>query len=366
MKLEDETILSFYQDIEKINNRSDLFLVKHVESQKLFIKKILSKSAGEIYRQLQELHAFGVPEIYHVIDDEDDAVIIEEFINEDTLSERLQTTGLFSLEEATAIIIRLCEILSQFHNAKSPIIHRDIKPSNILVDSEGNITLIDFDASKFYESAKNKDTVLMGTAGFAAPEQYGFAQSDARTDIYALGVLYNVLLTGDLPTDKLYSGFNSEIIERCTCIDPNNRYQDLSQLRAALTGHPVTHSDVNEFSPADSEKNKSRARRFIPPGFRSGSVLKMLIASFVYLAIILFCLTTSFNNVESPAERILDKIISLLGMMSFIFWFFDWGGVSSQLPVSGSKNQIVSYLGRFMWFAATIFAMLFLASIILT
>ena len=98
------------------------------------------------------------------------------------------------------VIGQICNGVKVLH--ENTIVHRDLKPENILIDSKGCIKIIDYDAAKIYSWGKNEDTFLLGTAGYAAPEQYGIVQSDMRTDIYALGVLINVMLTGEHPSKK--------------------------------------------------------------------------------------------------------------------------------------------------------------------
>ena len=96
-------------------------------------------------------------------------------------------------------MIRLCaklaEILIYLHSRTPPVIHRDIKPENVIITEEKEPVLIDFDIARTFKTAEETDTVFFGTKGYAPPEQYGFAQTDCRSDIYAFGVLLRFLLT---------------------------------------------------------------------------------------------------------------------------------------------------------------------------
>ena len=94
--------------------------------------------------------------------------------------------------------------------------------------------LLDFDASRFYRRAQQADTQILGTTGYAAPEQYGLAQTDGRADIYALGVLLNVMLTGRHPSETLASGRMGRIVQRCTMVNPRKRFQTVLHLMEAL------------------------------------------------------------------------------------------------------------------------------------
>ena len=113
-------------------------------------------------------------------------------------------------------------------------VHRDIKPENIMITNNGTVKLIDFNASRIYDKNKSSDTISLGTIGYASPEQLGINQSDARTDIYALGVLMNVMLTGKPPEIKLYNGKLKKVIVKCTQTIPDNRYKNVKELKRNL------------------------------------------------------------------------------------------------------------------------------------
>ena len=107
------------------------------------------------------------------------------------------------------------------------------KPDNVIVRGK-EAELIDFDASRIYKSAIQEDTQILGTTGFAAPEQYGLSQSDGRADIYALGVLLNIMVTGEHPSRKLAGGRIGRIVQRCTMVSPEKRYKNILHLMEVL------------------------------------------------------------------------------------------------------------------------------------
>ena len=109
------------------------------------------------------------------------------------------------------------------------LVHRDVKPENVIITKTGRVVLIDFNASRKVSTA-SKDTVIMGTVGYASPEQLGLSQSDARTDIYATGILLNVMTTGKHPTEKLAHGKVGRIVRKCTSVSPDERYQTVEKL----------------------------------------------------------------------------------------------------------------------------------------
>ncbi len=112
-------------------------------------------------------------------------------------------------------------------------VHRDIKPENIILRGRDAV-LIDFDAARIHKPTSETDTQVLGTVGFAAPEQYGISQSDLRADIYSLGVLINVMLTGEHPSRCMASGRMGRIVERCTRVNPAKRYQNVHRLMEAF------------------------------------------------------------------------------------------------------------------------------------
>ena len=112
-------------------------------------------------------------------------------------------------------------------------VHRDIKPENVILRGSDAV-LIDFDAARLHKPEHETDTQILGTTGFAAPEQYGLSQSDTRTDIYSLGILINVMLTGEHPSKKLAEGRMGRVVERCTRVNPQKRYRNVLRVMEAL------------------------------------------------------------------------------------------------------------------------------------
>ena len=135
-------------------------------------------------------------------------------------------------EGAKKVLSSVCDALDALH--KMRIIHRDIKPENVMIRNDGQVFLIDFDAARIYKPYHSQDTQFVGTVGYAAPEQFGLAQSDFRTDIFAAGVLLNMMLTREHPSKLLYQGKLKRVIEKCTQINPEMRYQNVLALKQAL------------------------------------------------------------------------------------------------------------------------------------
>ena len=156
--------------------------------------------------------------------------VLEEYIQGDSLAYLLEG-ALFSPAEARKIVLQLCNALWVLH--KLGAVHRDIKPENVIVRGREAV-LIDFDASRIFKSETNHDTQILGTTGYAAPEQYGITQTDERADIYSLGVLLNIMLTGKHPSKELASGRLGRIVQKCTMVNPDKRFRSVLYLMEAL------------------------------------------------------------------------------------------------------------------------------------
>lgn len=217
-------------DTVKALKDPNLYLIKDCLTGTLAVRKRTRSELLCVYGRLSELHIKGIPQIYSVEQDGPYLSVIREYIPGRTLTEVLCEGASFSDKEAVRLIGELCDILTVLHGLTPPIIHRDIKPSNIILREDGGISLIDFDAARQYKGNAAGDTQHIGTHGYAAPEQYGFGETDARADIYAVGILLKDLL-GENITDR----FN-EIISTCTRMDPAQRYQSAADLKRALTG----------------------------------------------------------------------------------------------------------------------------------
>lgn len=213
-----------YEEIRLIKHseKSTVYLVREKDKDQLFIKKVL-KGRHMVYLTLQDCQHPYLPKIYEAAVADDITTVIEEYVE----GQSLGSTELSGRQLLDAIK-ELCSVLEFLHGRN--IIHRDIKPSNIIFAADGHIRLIDFDAARMPKDDLEQDTMLLGTRGFAAPEQYGFAQTDVRTDIYALGVTMKQLL-GDKAQKPRYR----RIIQKCTNLNPDKRYQSVRKVKRAFS-----------------------------------------------------------------------------------------------------------------------------------
>ena len=188
------------------------------------------EGGGGVYRRLLEVTNPHLPVIYEAGSLSGRTAVLEEYVRGDTLAFLLEA-GELGVREARDIARQLCEALWVLHSMGA--VHRDIKPENVLLRGSEAV-LIDFDAARFFRPGRDEDTQVLGTTGYAAPEQYGLAQSDARADIYSLGVLLNVMLTRRHPSRVTAPGRMGRIVQKCTMINPERRYQSALDLMEAL------------------------------------------------------------------------------------------------------------------------------------
>lgn len=185
---------------------------------------------GEVYQKLLRISCPNLPQVMEVAESGGMVAALEEYIQGDSLAFLLEW-ALFTPAEAREIILQLCNALWVLHSMGA--VHRDIKPENVILRGSEAV-LIDFDASRIFKSENTSDTRVLGTTGYAAPEQYGIAQTDERADIYSLGVLLNIMLTGKHPSKELASGRLGRIVQKCTMVNPKKRYQNVLYLMEAL------------------------------------------------------------------------------------------------------------------------------------
>lgn len=212
-----------YEEVKllKQNDRVVLHLVRENDSGHIFFRRVL-RGKYPIYSTLKKYEHPYMPKIYESVVTEESTTVIEEYIEGETAdSQKL------SEKQVLSVIRDVCSVVEFLHG--KGIIHRDIKPSNIILAQDGHIRLIDFEAARMPKEDLEQDTRLLGTRGYAPPEQYGFSQTDERTDIYAMGITFK-LLFGEKAQMLRYR----RIIRKCTELDPDKRYYSVRQVKNAF------------------------------------------------------------------------------------------------------------------------------------
>lgn len=200
----------------------------------------VDKKEIELMKRLSNPH---LPSIVDVIEQDGGLLIVMDYVEGRSLEALLLESGAQKEERVIDWGIQLCEVLSYLHRQQPPVVYRDMKPANVMVKPDGTLVLIDLGAAREYKPQSLKDTVSLGTMGYAAPEQYEeTGQSDARTDIYCLGVMLFQLLTGENPHHlQPVRGLRPELSEgietilcKCTRVRKEERYQSCAELSYAL------------------------------------------------------------------------------------------------------------------------------------
>lgn len=330
MNLQGEQVSALYKDVSELCSDGHVMLVQNQKNGEFYVKKCLESYHLSVYERLMKNPVKNTPAIYEIFPAEKKLVVIEEYIFGTTIAETLVQKGRFSEKQTRDIAMQLCVILKQLHAFSPAVIHRDIKPSNVMLAPDGTVKLLDFNAAKPEDAQKARDTTLIGTVGFAAPEQYGFAPASVQTDIYAMGVLMNVMLTGELPEKEAAGGKLKTIIRKCLEMNPKDRYRDIGELFGAL------------------KRSGGAGREWFPPGFRTMRPYKMLLAVAGY-AFIAFSFT-QFKQ-EYYAD-IYETYIYRIGFTSFelmlVLFYCNYLGVQRFFPFMKAKKKSVRIFGMIL------------------
>lgn len=226
-----DTIASQFDHIQflKQSDRGSVSLLRHKDTGTRFVLRAFYGN-GEVYHKLLHIACPHLPQIMEVAEKDGQVLVLEEYIEGDSLDFLLQGCTL-PPAKTRDIMLQICKALWVLHCLGA--VHRDIKPENILIRGD-QVVLIDFDASRLIKPENTEDTQVLGTTGYAAPEQYGITQTDCRADIYSMGVLLNVMLTGKHPTQQTAPGKMGRIVQRCTMTNPRKRYRHIGALMEVL------------------------------------------------------------------------------------------------------------------------------------
>ncbi len=224
---------------------------------------------------LSKLNHPSIPQVTDFFSESGKLYLVMEFVAGETLEAKLEQYGTpFSEAEVLSWAEQLCDVLIYLHNHTPPIIFRDLKPGNIMLDPGGRIKLIDFGIARFFQAGRSKDTIAIGTDGFAPIEQYGQGQTDARSDVYALGATLYTLLAGEVPPSaidrfaqkipltspsQLNSGVSPAVeraIFKALELKSDQRFQTISEFRQALTGQLSTQSRAQSTTPASAAPSR--------------------------------------------------------------------------------------------------------------
>ena len=302
--------------VEEINRiSSEMAIVRNIYSGQYMIKRFSDPSSIELMRRLCGIRHKNLMRIYDAEIIGGLCVTLCEYVYGITLANAVTQRGVYSEREAVSVVASVCNGLKILH--QNNIVHRDINPNNVMIDSSGCVKIIDYDISRTVKAHQNRDTEVMGTPGYTAPEQFGFQQTNEKADIYSCGVLLNFLLTGKLPNEQLYQGKLTSVITRCIELDPNNRYVNIDHLRAVLVNDRRYIKLMG--------RNEIETMRFRPlPGYRSKRFFPKLITT-IAIILYLFGLITFVGYIFSPehhTQHSIQHIFALVYFTILVFGFF--------------------------------------------
>lgn len=306
---------SIYKELYHLNN-SKHTVVLDESTGELMVRKILENYDVNVYEFLKNNPHPNIPKIHLYYENDTKLIVYEEFISGVTLDKYLINHT--DKKELDTIVTTVCNTLMYIHNSEAHIVHRDIKTTNIMISNDGIVKLIDFNAAKIIKPESNKDTVLLGTVGYAAPEQYGFGSSDQRTDVYAVGKLIQ----------ELYKGNRyKRLVLKATHIDPNKRYKNIqSLLNAFKYGH----------------------MSFSFPGFRSNDPRHILLSIVGYTFLVWLIVGMRFNDYSDTANNVL-KILLFAYSLFCIELFSKESELRRKLPLISSDNVLICIIGYFFY-----------------
>ena len=380
MTLEEESRLSFYRELTVLDEKKNIVLVQDIRNSELCVKKTIDIYSRDVYEQLASVRIEGVPAVKECVADEGKLIVVEEYVQGRSLKQVLDEQGLLNEEQAYDIAVQLADILVRLHQLEPAIVHRDIKPSNIIIEKNGHVNLIDFNAARHVNADKNEDTRMLGTVYFAAPEQFGFGQSDERTDIYGLGATINYIMTGDKPGAGIAECRFSDILKKCLMVDAKDRYQSAAELRGVLDmlNYSIVQDNRKKAETAFGKDNTISVvrtyrnirdiivkmyrkyqkrnydidtswRRYLLPGFRRLNVVYCLIALVWYAVIvwmtITFAVTDSKTGIPvTGGELTMYKIAVFVLLFGMTMWFGNYLNIRRKLPGMKKINVLSTIL----------------------
>ena len=417
MTLSEELELSYYEDLEITGPGRNVSYVRDRRTGRILLKKKRTIYDKEVYNWIMEHPVEGIPKILLMAETdrrdyewnaetvvqtdshtESTLILIEELIDGVTLESLLRSrvagtgspdrevagydetcragyhdtygtkndethgvahrlhhhTALVTEKEIHTWMRQLLDLMLYFHHADPPIVHRDLKPENLIISNTGRLYLVDCNTARCYEGNAERDTRLLGTAGYAAPEQYGFGESDQRTDIYAFGMILNYLLTGKLSRQHIRKGKWEPLIKKCLELEPARRYTNAEELQKAfnhLAGpcKKTDHSAESKHPAADNLFPDGRGD-FRLPGFRGAPRPVKIIAAILYIFFAIICISLIADQVQYGFKHIIGEgIMAILAMIFPILFLTDYHGFQHLFPGARSRRKPIRILALAGW-----------------
>ncbi len=313
-----EHFLDFrYKVVEVLDEQNRTALVRDQLTDRFLVRRTVPAEAAGVYEELKNIRHQNLVQILEVYRLEGVCAVLEEYVNGCSIKELLEREKKLGEPEAKGILMAVCRGLFVLH--EKGLVCRNIRPDTIRINQDGIVKLMDFAEARQFLGEKSRDTVLIGPKDYAAPEQYGFSESDGRADIYAAGILLNELLTGKLPRQRMYRKDRElrRIIRTCVQVDKRRRYENVKQLMQALEGKWG-------FSEKEAIRGKKTGlvQRFYGglPGLRSDAWYRKALALVGYdILILLSYLIIVIERETSGGMYVLVEVMQLLVPAALVF-----------------------------------------------
>lgn len=339
------------------NNDRKTWLVRQKNSNKIFVLKEIEIENISIYESLKNIKNRHLAAVKNIIEIENKAVVIEEYISGDILADKIENKNI-TKEDALDYTCQLFEVLSELE--KVNIVHRDITPKNILISSDNVVKLTDFGISRKTKEGRTKDTTVLGTVGYAAPEQFGFMQTDIRSDIYSVGVVFHEMLTGKMPEgNKCICYDYKEFIQKCINISPENRFQTACQAYKELMKNYIhydaklnenavkfTNSAYKTTGKQDTASVKKDYDYSKMPGFRSGALWKKILGVCVYVFLVTV-MAVGFEKCKGNTQAVMyECAAAFMYVFSTVVIAGNYKNWYNRMPIYKDMDSVVKMFSR--------------------
>lgn len=336
--------LSDFKELSMIDEERGISLVHEDRSGTLYVRRELKNYDLARYQYLKKRPVAHTPKICFFEEHEDGLSLVEQYIVGESLEFILKKKGLMDENKVIDHARQLCLILRDFHRCKPAIVNHDLNPANIKVSVNGVVSLLETNIEK-YNRPNAKVADLPACELYHAPEKNDPRASGILCDIYSMGVLMNVLLTGKHPHEQLAEGSLSAVIQKCIAENPTDRYQSAAELRDEL-------SKIKKSLPF--KKRLSSWNLYLLPGLRSKNTYVSFFALVAYPMLVYVCLFLDFTG--GGAVNMLSRIVFLLAVIALVLFNGNYLEVRRKLPLTKARRKFFRAVGILLYNAVLLLA----------